>query len=578
MNARELVNAARAQGLLAPDAVVATQDTSPSWIVMTMGFCGAFLVALLGVGVLALFSWGEIFSMPGAGIAALVFSVVGIVLLRRTQALFWQQTAFSLLLAGQALWVAGTAIDWGYFQKTGLTAMLLGLLALQLVSAALTPVAWVQRLLGVAAGWTFLLLPLQTGAAHELDDLLWQSRWPGANLWLLALAWALWRATQPRWSTQRWAARANALGDGVAVALLLQPLAGWAWSWVGWGSPRFLSSNAAAPADVLLHFSIWGVIPLVLVAASAAWLLGWQWKASAYPQVRRAWPWLMLAYAALLAACWFTPLEAIVIVATVALGTGRTRLLWLALAALWLQLSNFYYLLSLSLMTKALLLAAIGACLAVALLALRLRTSANANAAPAPDATPAHPSWAALRGKGRLSAAVTLATALLAIGLVQWDVQRKEQVIAQGQKVFVALAPVDPRSLMQGDYMTLNFRLPPAVREQLDAMAKTDLSTTQHALAQLDARDVATLVRLTAANEALPSGTVSLPLRYLKGRWTLVTDAWFFPEGQGPHFASARFGEFRVLPDGRALLVGLADGAFQPIEALKTRPDPARAQ
>ena len=35
-----------------------------------------------------------------------------------------------------------------------------------------------------------------------------------------------------------------------------------------------------------------------------------------------------------------------------------------------------------------------------------------------------------------------------------------ERYIADGQPVFVELAPVDPRSLMQGDYMQLNFRLP----------------------------------------------------------------------------------------------------------------------
>ncbi|AFK61069.1 putative membrane-anchored protein [Advenella kashmirensis WT001] len=38
-----------------------------------------------------------------------------------------------------------------------------------------------------------------------------------------------------------------------------------------------------------------------------------------------------------------------------------------------------------------------------------------------------------------------------------------------------------------------------------------------------------------------------------------VTDAYFFPEGQGEHFARARYGEFRVNQDGVALLTGLLD-------------------
>jgi uncharacterized membrane-anchored protein len=41
--------------------------------------------------------------------------------------------------------------------------------------------------------------------------------------------------------------------------------------------------------------------------------------------------------------------------------------------------------------------------------------------------------------------------------------------------------------------------------------------------------------------------------------WTLVTNAWFFKEGTAKKWEGARFGEFRVVPDGRALLVGLAD-------------------
>ena len=37
----------------------------------------------------------------------------------------------------------------------------------------------------------------------------------------------------------------------------------------------------------------------------------------------------------------------------------------------------------------------------------------------------------------------------------------------------------------------------------------------------------------------------------------LVSDAWFFKEGEAARWEKARYGEFRVLPDGRALLVGM---------------------
>jgi uncharacterized membrane-anchored protein len=37
----------------------------------------------------------------------------------------------------------------------------------------------------------------------------------------------------------------------------------------------------------------------------------------------------------------------------------------------------------------------------------------------------------------------------------------------------------------------------------------------------------------------------------------LVTDAWFFKEGEAERWSRAKYGEFRVGADGRALLVGM---------------------
>ncbi|MET0346848.1 MAG: GDYXXLXY domain-containing protein [Casimicrobiaceae bacterium] len=44
----------------------------------------------------------------------------------------------------------------------------------------------------------------------------------------------------------------------------------------------------------------------------------------------------------------------------------------------------------------------------------------------------------------------------------------------------------------------------------------------------------------------------------------LGTNAFFFEEGTGDRYAGARYGEFRVAPDGEAILTGLRDGALTP--------------
>ena len=59
--------------------------------------------------------------------------------------------------------------------------------------------------------------------------------------------------------------------------------------------------------------------------------------------------------------------------------------------------------------------------------------------------------------------------------------------------------------------------------------------------------------------EALGANELRIELNPKNGQWTLVTDAWFFREGEAERWQRARFGEFRVGADGRALLVGLSD-------------------
>ena len=49
--------------------------------------------------------------------------------------------------------------------------------------------------------------------------------------------------------------------------------------------------------------------------------------------------------------------------------------------------------------------------------------------------------------------------ALLVLGVVNAAIVGKETIKREGDTVYLPLAPVDPRSLMQGDYMALRFTL-----------------------------------------------------------------------------------------------------------------------
>ncbi len=117
-------------------------------------------------------------------------------------------------------------------------------------------------------------------------------------------------------------------------------------------------------------------------------------------------------------------------------------------------MGSFYYDLQWRLVDKAAVLAGVGMVMALVLWGLRRPTAA----ASAPSTAQATPVWTT----------VVLALAgVLALASTQWDVQHKEAVLADGQKIFMRLQPVDPRSLLQGDYMALRFAYPAHVHEAL---------------------------------------------------------------------------------------------------------------
>jgi uncharacterized membrane-anchored protein len=142
---------------------------------------------------------------------------------------------------------------------------------------------------------------------------------------------------------------------------------------------------------------------------------------------------------------------------------------------------------------------------------------------------------------------------VLVLAVANAAIWQKESVIRNGAAVFVELAPADPRSLMQGDFMALRFAIPFPADGYL---RPSRLSDTPKVVARADAHGVASLLRLDDGRP-LAAGEFVIQLVTKNSEWTIATDAWYFREGEGARWAKAKYGEFRVDPDGRALLVGL---------------------
>lgn len=168
---------------------------------------------------------------------------------------------------------------------------------------------------------------------------------------------------------------------------------------------------------------------------------------------------------------------------------------------------------------------------------------------------------------------VTRQLALLLSGLailagINATVWRYERAMSSGEVVLLRLAPVDPRSLMQGDYMRLNYEIARELTSR-DARATQDKGSNTLVI-RLDAHQVATLVA-DGKPDRLASDERLLQVHQSERQWQIGPDAYFFEEGTGGQYEAARYGEFRLQADGKTLLVGLRDEAYQPIGQIRAR-------
>lgn len=148
--------------------------------------------------------------------------------------------------------------------------------------------------------------------------------------------------------------------------------------------------------------------------------------------------------------------------------------------------------------------------------------------------------------------------AVIILAVINWMIVAKERTLATGTLMLLDLAPRDPRSILQGDYMTLRYQLAQDIER-----GKLDILTAEgKAVVTLDQNKVAQFVRLDQADKPLSNGEYRLKYRIRGGRVKVATDAYFFQEGQGKVYAQARYGKFRVDQDGANVLIGLCDAQW----------------
>ena len=237
-------------------------------------------------------------------------------------------------------------------------------------------------------------------------------------------------------------------------------------------------------------------------------------------------------------------------------------------------LGGFYYQLSIPLLYKGALLVSFAVIFAIVTLFLHARYKA--------------PSQSAVENHSVFKAPIWLVGVFVIalLGAVNYKVQQFEDVLATGKPVVLKIAPVDPRSLMQGDYMVLNYAILSEFQqsqvlsesnESLDSNEPIDTVESNettgidessrpsgkkaYILVHLDKNHVATFCEEqseipTDFKHCTPN--VYLPIRYKGWLPELPSQDYFFAEGKGEHYAQAEYAEYRF-KDGILLLARLLD-------------------
>ncbi|MDP5133984.1 MAG: GDYXXLXY domain-containing protein [Paraglaciecola sp.] len=165
---------------------------------------------------------------------------------------------------------------------------------------------------------------------------------------------------------------------------------------------------------------------------------------------------------------------------------------------------------------------------------------------------------------------IALLGLLLALGLINWSIYVKEQHLIHGDIIKLKLAPVDPRSLMQGDYMALRFELSQAIYEALPKLESQTFWDSGLAnldgwvIVEIDTQGIARFVALDSG-QALGDKQRKLQYRVRNGQVKFATNAFFFAEGSADIYDAAQYGKFRVNQQGEVLLTGMLDKALFPL-------------
>ncbi len=152
------------------------------------------------------------------------------------------------------------------------------------------------------------------------------------------------------------------------------------------------------------------------------------------------------------------------------------------------------------------------------------------------------------------STLVIVINAVIVLTFVLFQTLNREKLIREGDHVLFELRPVDPRSIMQGDYMILRY----SVARRWNY--KNEMPSKGYMVFTTDINKVAKHLRFQKDLTPLNEGEKLVKYLYNNRDLTIGSESYFFEEGTGNRYERAKYGAMRVDEKGNSTLVGLCGG------------------
>ncbi|SFG24933.1 GDYXXLXY domain-containing protein [Neptunomonas qingdaonensis] len=528
-------------GELPANAADSVHDSTPWYIALMQGFAG-WVAAFFMLGFVGGPVFGILFRVDNevALIAVGLICCTGAYLLFRTQpkGIFVGQLGLVFSLTGQMM-VAWGLLDWASYQSS-IAVFLLA--AFQLVLTVIMP-HFIHRVLScwfamIALFWGLNQLGIY-GLGAACCSVLFTLVWINENHW------------------KRFASLWEPVGFGLALAL------------VQFNGHILFSDDLLSFYGQQAASGWWSIAPWLtsaLVAVSFALVIKKifiQYQLSLSSMAGR----LVLLGGVLLVASGLIALgtSSALLILLVGFAYQRTSLKALGLLALLSFVSWYYYSLNTTLLVKSFILVGTGVALLLGQLMMRALLNVSSQQSASEKGSKEESTQESIFLLSRLfkrtamsrTKWVSVVMMLFVLAAVNVSIFKKEQVLASGTLVLLELAPVDPRSLMQGDYMRLRFALENKAFRDKPALNEAGFITVN-----LDANSVGEYAGFYHG-ETLQDNQVKMQYRIRDGDVKFATNAFFFQEGTAQLYEKARYGEFRVAGNGELLLNNLRDEDYK---------------